>query len=68
MYKLDQESLRELRQRVLRPRHKWRDKDRPHECCRSGGQRTFLQDVGAMVDVYVCEECDMLRLFLSGAD
>ena len=33
-----------------------------------GGQRTFLPDVGAIVDVYVCEECSLLRLFLSGVD
>jgi hypothetical protein len=33
-----------------------------------GWHRTFLPDVGAIVDVYVCEECSMLRLFLSGVD
>lgn len=33
-----------------------------------GAQRTFIPDVGATVDVYVCEECNMLRLFLAGVE
>ena len=29
---------------------------------------TMIPDVAAMVDVYVCEECSMLRFFLCGPD